>query len=314
MTVLSQDRTSPNPHHSAPASASPDPLFTALPPQEHFSRRRLLQAAGFSAAALALYSSEFARHNLDIIHRPITLANLPDTFHGFRIVQISDIHLDEFTELAFLHHILHRVNQLAPDLVLITGDYITHGEPRDLPESTIYTCANALKQIACPQRLGVLGNHDSVVNAPYITRVLQQHGTPILNNRFVPIERDGKRIWISGVQDPATSRPNLDLAIPDRPDAPVILMAHAPDYADDVRRHPKGQDVGLILSGHSHGGQVRLPIIGPMILPPMGRKYVHGHFHLGPTQLYVNRGLGAVGLPFRLNCPPEITVLTLNAA
>jgi predicted MPP superfamily phosphohydrolase len=304
MTALVHDRMSRKPTQ---------PLPSAIPPAD-LTRRRFLQTAGLSAIALGLYSAEFARHNLEIVDLPITFPNLPDAFHGFRIVQISDIHLDEFTELAFLHHILHRVNALAPDLVLITGDYITHGHPRHIPEDAIYTCAEALRQIACPLRFGVLGNHDSIIGASYITRILEQHGTPILNNRFIPVERDGQRIWISGVQDPATSRPNLDKAIPRQPGAPVLLMAHAPDYADQVIRHPLGQHVSLMLSGHSHGGQVRLPFVGPLILPPMGRKYVHGHFQFGTMQLYVNRGLGAVGLPFRLNCPPEITVITLNAA
>ncbi len=92
-------------------------------------------------------------------------------------------------------------------------------------------------------------------------------------------------------------------------------MSHEPDYADDVAAHPRGPLVDLILSGHSHGGQIRLPIAGPLILPPLGRIYPEGHYHLPKNiQLYVNRGIGTVGLPFRLNCPPEITILTLQPA
>jgi predicted MPP superfamily phosphohydrolase len=91
-------------------------------------------------------------------------------------------------------------------------------------------------------------------------------------------------------------------------------MAHEPDYADVIVQHPRGSLVDLVLAGHTHGGQVRLPGLGALILPPMGQKYVHGHFQFNKMQLYVNRGLGTVGLPFRLNCPPEITVITLQSA
>jgi predicted MPP superfamily phosphohydrolase len=89
-------------------------------------------------------------------------------------------------------------------------------------------------------------------------------------------------------------------------------MAHAPDYADQVVVHPRGHLVDLMFSGHSHGGQIRIPFLGPIILPPMGKKYVEGLFRFDRMQLYVNRGIGAVGVPFRLNCPPEITVFTLK--
>jgi predicted MPP superfamily phosphohydrolase len=88
-------------------------------------------------------------------------------------------------------------------------------------------------------------------------------------------------------------------------------MVHEPDYADTVRQHPRFPMIDVMLSGHTHGGQVRLPLAGPMVLPPMGRKYVEGAFQIGHMQLYVNRGLGTVGLPMRLNCPPEITHITL---
>jgi len=113
-------------------------------------------------------------------------------------------------------------------------------------------------------------------------------------------------------------RPDLDRAIPafmrKRTDEPVLLLCHAPDFADQVLSHPAGPSVALMLSGHTHGGQVRLPLLGAMDLPTMGRKYVEGLFQLQNMQLYVNRGIGTVGLPFRLNCPPEITSITLRRA
>ena len=284
-------------------------------PQRTLTRRRFLQTAGLSAAALGLYSLEFARHNLEVVQTQIPIRNLPLPFHGYRIAQLSDIHLDGFTEPAFLRHAIRLINALAPDLVLLTGDFITHGPPYNIPERSIYTCARALQALTCPLRFGCLGNHDSVVGQAFIARVLRDHGTPILLNQHIPIDRAGARLHIAGVEDPATSYPNLDHALPPNPQGPIILLAHAPDYADQVLLHPRGHRVDLILSGHTHGGQVRLPFLGPLTLPPMGSKYVMGHFHLGQNlQLYVNRGLGSVGFPFRLNCPPELTLHTLLPA
>ena len=292
----------------------PPPSTTRIDPAPTLTRRRFLTTATLSAAALALYSGEIARHELELIHYPIVLRNLPPAFEGFRIAHISDLHFEEYTEPFFLHRMIREVNALTPDLILITGDFITHGPPRSVPERAIYTVADALRALTCPQRLGILGNHDCTVSASFIARVLRDRGTPILTNQHTTVERNGQRITIAGVLDPLTSFPNLTQAVPDQPDGPVILMAHTPDYADLVRHHSRGHLVDLILSGHSHGGQVRLPGIGPLILPPLGKKYVHGHFQFDNLQLYVNRGLGSVGLPFRLNCPPEITLLTLQSA
>jgi predicted MPP superfamily phosphohydrolase len=282
-------------------------------PASRISRRSFLIAAGASAAGLALYSGEVGRHEIDVIQRPIAIRNLPPAFHGYRIVQISDIHLDEFTEPYFLREVIQRVNSLNPDLVLLTGDFVTVGALTFVSGShAAYRCAELLTTITCPLRLAVLGNHDVGVGAATVIDALQSNGIPVLNNRHLPIERNGDRIWIAGVQDPGTSHPDLNLSVPNDPGAPVILMAHEPDYALTVQQHPRAKFVDLILSGHSHGGQIRLPFLGPLVLPPLGRIYPEGHYHLDNMQLYVNRGIGTVGLPFRLNCPPEITVLTLN--
>jgi predicted MPP superfamily phosphohydrolase len=159
-----------------------------------------------------------------------------------------------------------------------------------------------------------MGNHDTAVGVVAVTGALAEANIPVLYNRYVPIERQGQRLWLSGVADPASSAPNLHAAVPAHPDGPVLLMAHAPDYADQVVNHPRGHLVDLMFSGHSHGGQVRLPFYGPVILPEMGHKYVEGLFRFEHLQLYVNRGIGTVGVPFRLNCPPEITVFTLKAS
>jgi predicted MPP superfamily phosphohydrolase len=277
------------------------------------TRRNFLFGSALSAAGLALYSGEFARHEISILSRTLALRNLPEAFAGFRIVQISDIHFDEYTEPRFLRRVIGHINSLAPDLVLLTGDYISFGPlGRNFALGAMHRCADMLTEIACPQLFTVMGNHDSFLGAPTIRPILAARGIPMLVNQHVPIERAGQRLWLCGIHDPITHIPNLERAIPAQPDGPVLLMSHGPDYADELLTHPRGQLVDAMFSGHSHGGQVRFPFVGPMFLPSGGQKYVGGFYRLGHMQLYVNRGIGTVGLPFRLNCPPEITLFTLQ--
>jgi len=264
---------------------------------------------------MALYSSVIARHEISILTHTMRIDRLPDAFVGYRIVQLSDFHLEEYTEPFFLEEIVRRVNHLAPDLVLLTGDFITRGSLNFLVErQAAHRCAEILATIQCPQRFAVLGNHDVAVNAAMVTAALHAQGLPVLHNRFETLSLKGDHLHICGTADPVTDVPNLSSAVPAAPVGPVLLMVHAPDYADDVVQHPRGPLVDLMLSGHTHGGQIRLPFIGPTVLPSLGHRYVEGHFRFGHLQLYVNRGLGAVGLPLRWNCPPEITVFTLARA
>jgi uncharacterized protein len=281
--------------------------------QKLLTRRNFLLGSAFAAGGLALYASEFARHEISIVSQTIRIDNLPDAFHNFRIVQISDIHYDEYTEPFFVRRVIRHINALAPDMVVLTGDFISFTPlPRSFAEFAIRECAQALREIDCPQRFAVMGNHDSFLGAPEIQPILGAVDIPLLINEHVPIERSGQRLWLCGIHDPVTHIPDLDAAIPQRPDGPVLLMSHGPDYADELLTHPRGHLVDLMFSGHSHGGQVRLPLLGALHLPEGGRKYVEGLYHLDRLQLYVNRGIGAVGVPFRLNCPPEITLFTLQ--
>ncbi len=278
------------------------------------TRRAFLTGSAALAAGMVVYSGEFARHEIDTTHRTIPIRNLPSSFNGLRIAQLSDIHLDEYTEPFFLEDIVKHVNSLAPDVVLLTGDFVTRGSLTFVAANhAVQRCAGILQTLLCRERYAVLGNHDVTVGAALVISALQRHGVPVLQNRFVTLTRGGDSLYLGGTADPVTDIPNLNLAIPAHPSGPLILMAHAPDFADIVAAHPRGFNVDLMLSGHSHGGQIKLPFIGPLVLPPMGRKYAEGPYQLGRMQLYVNRGIGTVGLPFRLNCPPEISVFTLQS-
>ena len=239
-------------------------------------------------------------------------------FNGLRIVQLSDIHMDEYTEPFFLRSVVDRVNRMAPDAVFLTGDYVSHGlASTHFAIGAAWQCANILNTLHCRQRYAVLGNHDVIVGAKQVTAALTANGITVLRNSYLPIDRSGGRFWLAGLDDPVEGHPDPELAIPasirNIPDEPVVLMCHAPDYADHLLTHATGKAVALMLSGHTHGGQVRLPIIGALELPTLGKRYVEGWFRLGDLQLYVNRGIGTVGVPFRLDCPPEITLFTLRA-
>ena len=288
-------------------------MTSDTPDSRRLTRRTFLVGSGVSVAGLGLYSSLIARHEISVLSRRIAVDHLPTAFVGYRIVQLSDFHLEEFTEPYFLERVVDHVNRLEADLVLLTGDFITRGSLNFLFEHRAASrCAEILATIRCPQKFAVLGNHDVAVSAPMVTAALQAEGLPVLHNRYSTLTVRGDSLHIAGTADPGTDRPDLNTAIPAVPTGPVLLMSHAPDYADFVISHPRGKLVDLMLSGHSHGGQVRLPVVGPLVLPPLGRKYVEGLFRFNRMQLYVNRGLGTVGIPIRLNCPPEITLITLE--
>jgi predicted MPP superfamily phosphohydrolase len=285
------------------------------PDTPSITRRTFIAAAATAGVGLATYAATYARHEFEITHRTLPIRNLPQSFEGYRIVQMSDIHLEEYTEPSFLERMVSEVNALHPDLVLITGDFISRG-PRALGVAwrAAGVAAEILSTLNAPQRFGILGNHDVNVGAEHVIRPLEAHGTPILVDSYTPLERGKDVLWLCGADDAGTRDPDLNFAIPANPDAPVLFMCHEPDFVDKVVQHPRFPLIDVMLSGHTHGGQIRLPYIGPLILPPMGQKYVEGMFYFGHMQMYVNRGIGTVGLPFRLNCPAELTEFTLVCA
>lgn len=276
------------------------------------TRRSFLALSAASLGGLGLYAGEISRHELSIEQHTVRLERLPDAFRGMRIVQISDFHYAEFTEAYFLREMVEQVNRLQPDLVVLTGDFISFGPlPYSYSRTHMPECAAILSGITCGQRWAILGNHDMTVGTEYVTGPLREHGISVLLNQFQPIERDGGRLWLAGLGSVCCGESFPDRGIPRSKTAgndPIVVLSHEPDILPQIARY----NVDLMLSGHTHGGQVRLPFLPPLVLPRFGQTYVEGLFREGRTQLYVNRGIGTVGTPFRLNCPPEITVLTLT--
>ena len=292
-------------------TVTPEAGTPASPSKYRLTRRSFVTLSAAALGGLGLYAGEVSRHELSIERHTIHLDRLPDAFRGLRIVQISDFHYGEFTEDFFLREIVREVNRLQPDVVLLTGDFVSFGPlPYSYARARAPECAAILSEITCKQRYAILGNHDSVIGSDYVIEPLREHGIPVLVNEYTVMERGGRRVWLAGLGSACAEDSRPELGIP-KPSVtrgePVIVLSHEPDVLPDIAKY----NVDLMLSGHTHGGQIRLPFLPPLQLPVLGKNYVEGLFHSGRTQLYVNRGIGAVGVPFRFNCPAEITVLTL---
>jgi predicted MPP superfamily phosphohydrolase len=285
------------------------------------TRRKFLQlsAAGAALGTLAVAGDGtlFEANRPQLVSIDVPLPRLADSFDGFRIAQLSDLHYDDHFSVVPLRKAIDIVNGLNPDVVVVTGDFVTAAgrrfrKQRLIQAKAIEPCAQMLAQLRARfSMLGVLGNHDVDTDPNLIIEVLQSHDIQILRNRAVSVERDGRRLWLAGVDDVLRGKAKLDLALQGIPtNEPVVLLAHEPDWADYVTKFP----VDLQLSGHSHGGQIRVPILGPPYLPPLAKKYPRGLRQIGRLTLYTNVGVGTIVIPMRFDCPPEVTLITLRKA
>lgn len=276
------------------------------------TRRTFLRTGALAVAAAGTYSI-VEPHIERLQEVEIRLARLPEAFNGFRLVQFSDIHFGDWLGEGYFSSAMDKINSVDADAVLCTGDFITaHGTAKPGDKRNLEGCAQVLRNLRARHgAYGVIGNHDHRAGADFVQATMAAAGMRILRNQAVPFEKDGRRIWLCGVDDPYFGQADIDSTLASVPEEECrILMAHEPDFADELAEHT----ADLQLSGHTHGGQVNLPVATRFALPAMGRKYVSGLFHVGDMQLYVNRGLGVIGLPFRLFAPPEITVITLRSA
>jgi predicted MPP superfamily phosphohydrolase len=280
---------------------------------KHLTRRQFLKfalGATTGAAGVALggsvYSALIEPQWLSIERIDVPLARLPRELDGFTIAQLSDLHLGPYVGNTEIRSAVEATNQLRPDAIVLTGDYVTR--EADLMDD----CARELSALAAPAGVyAVLGNHDHWSSLEHITHALENNSIPVLINDAMPVERNGARLWIAGVDDVWQRRADLNSALRQVPvTEPTVLLAHEPDYAEVVRHYP----VDLQLSGHSHGGQVRLPFYGAPILPYLAKKYPIGLKRADALWVYTNRGIGVVSPPVRFNCRPEITLLTLRSA
>jgi uncharacterized protein len=275
-------------------------------------RQFLFRATAAGAVAVAGDSLLLAPNQPRIVRQNFALPRWPERMNGFTIALLSDFHYDPYFSVHPLRAAIPLVNDLRPDLVVLTGDFVSILPVGDDAEGAFAAepCARLLRQMTAPYGLwAVLGNHDFFTDPEHVTRALQAEGIHVLSNQSATIERDGTRFWLAGVYDVISGRADLAQTLHGVPAGEaVVLLAHEPDFADEVARFP----VDLQLSGHSHGGQVRIPLLPPLYLPELAKKYVWGTYRVGGLTLYTNAGLGTVDIPVRLNCPPEITLLGIR--
>ncbi len=244
---------------------------------------------------------------LDVTRVRIPLPDLPDDLVGLRIVQFSDVHLGPYMHTPFLRWIVRAIMAQSPHLILFTGDMVSRDQDAD-PDK-----ARLLASLEAPLGVwGVLGNHDHWADPDVVHAFIERY-TPVrvLRNEHVPIRVGSTLLYLIGVDDAWVGADDAEAAFGGVPeDAVRVVLLHEPDAVEWMPMTPRT----LQLSGHTHGGQVRLPLVGAPLLPYLGRKYDAGLYRVRGGWLYTNRGLGVISPPLRLNCRPEITLFILERA
>jgi len=274
-------------------------------------RRALLGAAlGVLLLGGLVYVRKVEPEDVEVVSVSLVLPRLEVRFDGYRIAQISDIHADGWMTPGRVLRLVNLVNAEAPDLVTITGDFATYSRFRSLIRHATRLVA-PLRRLRAPDGVvAVLGNHDHKANPQVVRGVLAASGVTELRNTILTLRRGGAALHFSGLDDVREGTPDLHRALLDLPEkGAAILLIHEPDFADESAATGR---FDLQLSGHSHGGQVGLPLLRYPFLPKLSRKYPSGLYRVGGMSLYTNRGLGAHPR-FRFNCRPEITVFTLRS-
>lgn len=276
------------------------------------NRKEFLKVAGVALGGGMLAATSYLAINDEsqdpVVDRvPIRLKNLHPALEGFTILQMTDLHLYPLTQPPLIEKSVAMANSLNPDLVVLTGDYVWQILEAIDELAPILAGLNA--------RYGVystLGNHDYWLDADVISATLEAAGLPVLVNQGLTIQQGGGSFYLAGLDDGWSGNPDLDATLEGaKPDDRVILLCHEPDLADPISIDGR---VDLQLSGHTHGGQIRIPGIGALILPYLGRKYDFGLYEVNNMLLYTNRGIGVISEPVRYNCPPEITQFVLQMA
>ncbi|PFP29800.1 metallophosphoesterase [Bacillus sp. AFS073361] len=270
----------------------------------------VLTLLGLSSGGF-LYANRIEPSLLDIQELQIKHPLIPKSFDGIKLVQFSDTHLGfqyslhQFTKLA------KKINSLQPDIILFTGDLMD--EPNQYTE--INKLMPILKGLHAPfGKYCIFGNHDHGGYGSDIYRnIMENSDFNVLLNESAPVKMsDGSMICLLGIDDAMLGNPNLPLALRNVPQNTFkLLLSHAPDLAQTAAQYP----VHWQLSGHSHGGQIKIPFLGALVTPPFGQLYPEGLYSVGddsPLSLYVNRGIGTTRLPFRFLSKPELTIFTLR--
>lgn len=233
----------------------------------------------------------------------VNLPRLPKKLDGLRIIHLSDIHHSPFTDLEHISRAVKIANRLKPDMFVLTGDYVSHESEYIAPVARVLgQLSSELGTHAC------LGNHDHWTDPDLVTKHFREQGMNLMVNEGFRMEARGASLWIAGVDDHMVGKTDLPTALKGSyPDEMKLLLAHNPIIFRQAVRH----GVDLVLSGHTHGGQVKVRDPQKRILPR--RKLTAGLHERKNSKIYITRGIGTVVLPIRYQCPPEISLLELRA-
>ena len=282
---------------------------------KQINRRQFLRyAAGGVALGIGADALLWEPYHPKLVRVSVSLPHWPRELDGFTITQLSDLHYDPLFGIEPIKAAVRRANQEPSDLVVLTGDFVTlpaleTRAARLRAAEDGAPCGQLLKQLKSRYGLyACLGNHDEFSYADIVAEGLQGEGIEVLRNRAIPIVHQGTRFFLGGVNDVLGGDADLDQVLRGiSPNDRMILLAHEPDFADRAARYP----IDLQLSGHSHGGQIRFPLVGALYFPKLGKKYPKGLREVGNLTLYTNVGIGTIHIPARWNCPPEVTRITL---
>ncbi len=243
-------------------------------------------------------------NSLSLEHLPIYLKRLPKKLDGFKIVQLSDTHHSPFTSLEHITRAIKIANRLRPDMFLLTGDYVSHEREYITPvAAALGKLKSRYGTYAC------LGNHDHWTDADLVTHLLRGEGINVLINEGLRFEAREASFWLAGVDDYMVGKTDVPAALRGSyPDEMKLLLAHNPIIFREAAR----LGVDLTLSGHTHGGQIKVRDDAKRILPQ--RKLKAGLHARRKSQIYITRGIGTVVVPMRYQCPPEISLLELRTA
>lgn len=250
------------------------------------------------------------RLELDVAHVRFAIRGLPPAFAGYRIAFLSDLHASPLVPRWWLERAVGRANALEPDLIALGGDFVDD-DPHFVP-----VAGALLAALRAPDGVvGVLGNHDHYVGAGAVRAALRAAGVRELLNTGMLVRRGEAQLAVCGVGDLEMDAIDFAAAVRGVGDGvPRVVLSHDPDV---FAYWPEPIRCDLMLSGHTHGGQAYLPLLGPPFVPSQfGARYLKGRYtnEAGSRQLYVSRGIGASGVPFRWRCPPELTVVELTGA
>lgn len=266
-----------------------------------------LAAAGLvGASGASAYGYWFEPFNYELTETDVFIRALPGAFEGFSVALISDVHHSRLVPIEEVRRVVAITNETQPDLIALTGDYTTSRRRYVEP------CAEALGGLRAPEGVwAVLGNHDHYTDAELTMRALERRKINVLSNANTLVRRGADELRLAGVDDWGWGKADWSRALGGVDRArPSVLLSHEPAVLD----MPETRGVSLILSGHTHGGQIRLPFVGAPARFVEEFRYLRGLYEREGTQLYVSRGTGMIGQPLRMGARPEIAVIRLRKA